>query len=190
MATTIKDMFPFDFEEEWNNLSDEEFINYINEQFSYNGISFAIISCDFKIGEIRGGKVQAKGSVDNTVKNWLKDKGFENVEHITVTNNDKEGIIESVSFESNGITYEYVMYNGYLINKETLDNITELNKYLTFNANTIIDDLLNDKDSTLDKLATMSDSLQSEIQSKVWNIINNIDKAISNNSAVLTSCKF
>ena len=82
------------------------------------------------------------------------------------------------------------MYNGYLINKETLDNITELNKYLTFDANTIIDDLLNDKDSTLDKLATMSDSLQSEIQSKVWNIINNIDKAISNNSAVLTSCKF
>ena len=59
------------------------------------------------------------------------------------------------------------MYNGYLINKETLDNITELNKYLTFDANTIIDDLLNDKDPTLDKLATMSDSLQSEIQSKV-----------------------
>ena len=59
------------------------------------------------------------------------------------------------------------MYNGYLINKEALDNITELNKYLTFDANTIINDLLNDKDSTLDKLATMCDSLQSETQSKV-----------------------
>ena len=137
-----------------------------------------------------GGKVQAKGSVDNTVENWLKDAGFKNVEHITVTNNDKEGIIESVSFESDGITYEYVMNNGNLINKEVLDNITELNKYLTFDANTIIDELLNDKDSTLDKLETMCDSLQSEEQQKVWNIIDNIDNAISNNSAVLTSCKF
>ncbi|MDY5929496.1 MAG: hypothetical protein SPJ27_05615 [Candidatus Onthovivens sp.] len=114
-----------------------------------------------------GGKVQAKGSVDNTVKNWLKDAGFENAKNIKVTNNDKEGIIESVSFESDGITYEYVMNNGYLINKEALDNITELNKYLTFDTNTIIDDLLNDKDSTLEKLETMCDLLQSETQSIV-----------------------
>ena len=137
-----------------------------------------------------GGKVQAKGSVDNTVKNWLKDAGFENAKNIKVTNNDKEGIIESVSFESDGITYEYVMNNGNLINKEALDNITELNKYLTFDANTIIDDLLNNQESTLDKLETMCDLLQPETQSIVRNIIDNIDNAISSNSAVLTSCKF
>ena len=137
-----------------------------------------------------GRKVQAKGSVDNTVKNWLKDAGFENAKNIKVTNSDKEGIIESVSFESDGITYEYVMNNGYLINKEALDNITELNKYLTFDANTIIDDLLNNQESTLDKLETMCDLLQPETQSIVRNIIDNIDNAISSNSAVLTSCKF
>ena len=137
-----------------------------------------------------GGKVQAKGSVDNTVKNWLKDAGFENAKNIKVTNNDKEGIIESISFESDGITYEYVMNNGNLINKEALDNITELNKYLTFDANTIIDDLLNNQESTLDKLETMCDLLQPETQSIVRNIIDNIDNAISSNSAVLTSCKF
>lgn len=189
---TVEDMFPFDFDEEWEdlNLSDEDFIKYMNEQFSKNNISFAIINYDFKTGKIIGGKVQAKGSVNNTIENLLKSAGFENTKNIKVINNDKEGIIESVSFESGGITYEYVMYNGYLINKEALDNITELNKYLTFDANTIINDLLNDKDSTLDKLATMCDSLQSETQSKVWNIIDNIDKAISSNSAVLTSCKF
>ena len=122
-----------------------------------------------------GGKVQAKGSVDNTVKNWLKDAGFENAKNIKVTNNDKEGIIESVSFESDGITYEYVMNNGYLINKEALDNITELNKYLTFDANTIIDDLLNNQEYTLEKLETMCDLLQPETQSIVRNIIDNID---------------
>lgn len=137
-----------------------------------------------------GRKVQAKGSVDNTVKNWLKDAGFENAKNIKVTNNDKEGIIESVSFESDGITYEYVMNNGYLINKEALDNITELNKYLTFDANTIIDDLLNNQEYTLEKLETMCDLLQPETQSIVRNIIDNIDNAISSNSAVLTSCKF
>lgn len=190
VTTTIESIFPFDFEEEWNNLSDEEFINYINEQFSKNDIPFAIISYNFKTGEIMGGKVQAKGSVDNTVKNWLKDAGFENAKNLTVTNNDKEGIIESVSFEIDGITYEYVMNNGYLINKEALNNITELNKYLTFDINTIINDLLNDKDSALEKLETMCDLLQSETQSIVWNIIDNIDNAISSNSAVLTSCKF
>lgn len=184
---TEDEMFPFDFSEEWNSLSDVDFINYINEQLSKHNISYAITNYDFVTGKISGAEVQAAGSIDSTVEESLKNMGFTNIQNINTS--IKDGNLESVTFMSKGVDYKYIMYDNKFINKELFDNVSNLKTYLDININSIINSLLENHDSVLDSLCDMADSLSEDDNIKAQDIIDNIYILISGNSAVLTSCK-